>query len=214
MASKSNLKRPLAKGTAARRLCADDWVQAAIARMARHGISGLQISLLAHDLRATKGSFYWHFRDRAALLDAVLERWRQRTIDLNHLLETEEPDPARRMWRLLHLPQEREDTPDAVEFELAIRNWARHSSRARVTEQEVDQMREQLYLRMFSQLGASGRQKVALARVCLAVARQMWGWSDLNSGERQELIETTQALLLQAIKQPLHLDHTMEYGSK
>jgi AcrR family transcriptional regulator len=33
---------------------------------------------LARALHATKGSFYWHFADRAALITATLERWQQR----------------------------------------------------------------------------------------------------------------------------------------
>ncbi|MGA7296092.1 MAG: TetR/AcrR family transcriptional regulator [Rhodanobacteraceae bacterium] len=63
--------------TARGRLSADDWVSAALERIAEDGLGKLAIEPLAKDLGVTKGSFYWHFRSRNALVDAVLERWRQ-----------------------------------------------------------------------------------------------------------------------------------------
>lgn len=59
------------------RLSTDDWVSAALERIAEDGLGKLAIEPLAQRLGVTKGSFYWHFRSRNALLDAVLERWRQ-----------------------------------------------------------------------------------------------------------------------------------------
>lgn len=59
------------------RLSADDWVTAALREIADNGLAKLTIEPLARRLGVTKGSFYWHFRNRNALLDAVLERWRR-----------------------------------------------------------------------------------------------------------------------------------------
>lgn len=53
----------------------DEWVGAAVAALARDGAAGVKVEVLARDLGVTKGSFYWHFADRPALLAAVLERW-------------------------------------------------------------------------------------------------------------------------------------------
>jgi AcrR family transcriptional regulator len=53
----------------------DEWVQAAVEGLVRDGAAGVRVEALARDLAVTKGSFYWHFADRAALLAAVLERW-------------------------------------------------------------------------------------------------------------------------------------------
>ncbi len=63
--------------TSRERLSADDWVDAALQLVAEEGLSKLAIEPLAQRLGVTKGSFYWHFRSRNALIDAVLERWRQ-----------------------------------------------------------------------------------------------------------------------------------------
>lgn len=57
------------------RLSADDWAQAALDLIAEQGVSAVAVEPLARRLGVTKGSFYWHFPSRDALLQAALERW-------------------------------------------------------------------------------------------------------------------------------------------
>lgn len=58
-----------------RRRTREDWIDAAITFGAEVGFEKLAIEPLAASAGSTKGSVYWHFADRAALLEAVLERW-------------------------------------------------------------------------------------------------------------------------------------------
>lgn len=58
------------------RLTRDDWIAAAYERFSADGITAVAVEPVARAIGATKGSFYWHFTDRRALVDAVLERWR------------------------------------------------------------------------------------------------------------------------------------------
>ncbi|WP_024889667.1 TetR/AcrR family transcriptional regulator [Luteimonas huabeiensis] len=57
------------------RLSADDWAQAALDLIAEQGVAAVAVESLARRLGVTKGSFYWHFPSRDALLQAALERW-------------------------------------------------------------------------------------------------------------------------------------------
>lgn len=57
------------------RLTRNDWVAAAYLRFNEQGVDAIAVEPLAREIGATKGSFYWHFADRAALVDAVLDRW-------------------------------------------------------------------------------------------------------------------------------------------
>jgi AcrR family transcriptional regulator len=57
------------------RLSADDWAEAALDLIAEQGIAAVAVEPLARRLGVTKGSFYWHFPSRDALLQAALERW-------------------------------------------------------------------------------------------------------------------------------------------
>lgn len=59
------------------RLSAADWEDAALATLAESGVGAVAVEALARRLGVTKGSFYWHFPTREALLQAALERWEQ-----------------------------------------------------------------------------------------------------------------------------------------
>jgi len=83
-----------------RRLSRDDWTHAALAAIARGGVGAVAVEVIAAELGATKGSFYWHFKNRDALIQAALDRWeRERTEAVIDDLERE-PDPAVRLKRL------------------------------------------------------------------------------------------------------------------
>jgi hypothetical protein len=53
-----------------------------------------------------------------------------------------------------------------------------------------------MVVRMFNQLGVTGTQAAALARICGAVAARLWMQADLEGAARSDMIETTHALLL------------------
>lgn len=63
------------KVAATKQLTRDDWIQGALELIAERGVPALAVEPLAKRLKATKGSFYWHFSNKAELLAAVLECW-------------------------------------------------------------------------------------------------------------------------------------------
>ena len=63
------------------RLSATDWEQAALDVLAQGGVAAVAVESLARTLGVTKGSFYWHFPTREALLKAAIDRWEQRDED-------------------------------------------------------------------------------------------------------------------------------------
>ncbi len=84
-----------------RRLTPQDWAAAALDAIARGGIDAVAVEPLAAQLGATKGSFYWHFKNRDALVEAALELWEESRTDAV-IRELERlPDPATRLKVLL-----------------------------------------------------------------------------------------------------------------
>ena len=61
------------------RLNRQDWVDAALEAIADGGLAAVAVVPLAERLGATKGSFYWHFPSREALIQAALAAWEQTT---------------------------------------------------------------------------------------------------------------------------------------
>lgn len=85
-----------------RRLTADDWADAALAALGERGLAGVAVEPLATRLGTTKGSFYWHFANRDALVVAALARWEEvATERIITAMEAAEPDPAARLDALL-----------------------------------------------------------------------------------------------------------------
>jgi len=58
-------------------LSRENWVKAAINLIAQEGVQAVAVEPLALALGVTKGSFYWHFRNRDELILAALEVWEQ-----------------------------------------------------------------------------------------------------------------------------------------
>jgi AcrR family transcriptional regulator len=69
------------KGEKGSRLSAADWAVGALDMIAEQGVSAVAVEPLARRLGVTKGSFYWHFPSREALLKAALERWEQSELE-------------------------------------------------------------------------------------------------------------------------------------
>src|SRR3982750_413836 len=82
------------------RLSAGSWAAVALDALIAGGVSPVAVEPLAVRLGATKGSFYWHFANRDALVEAALALWeRDRTEAVIAAMDAE-PDPARRLHRL------------------------------------------------------------------------------------------------------------------
>jgi AcrR family transcriptional regulator len=91
------------------RLTRDDWVHAALLAIAEGGTAAVAVEPLAVRLGATKGSFYWHFRDRRELIEAALATWEREATDeiIAHLESV--ADPVERLRSVLAVAMELEE---------------------------------------------------------------------------------------------------------
>ncbi|MGG4439249.1 TetR/AcrR family transcriptional regulator [Brevibacillus fortis] len=55
----------------------EDWIRAGLDMLAEAGIDAVRVEPLARKLKISKGSFYHHFQDRQALLDAMIDYWEE-----------------------------------------------------------------------------------------------------------------------------------------
>jgi AcrR family transcriptional regulator len=135
-------------------LTPDSWIEAATDVLANDGIDSVRVDVLAKTLAVTRGSFYWHFRDREDLLRRVLQAWRRRTTEqLTSRLEQASDDPVEQLRDLISLPFRGRSAVRAARIELAIRAWARRDEMARHAVDEADASRMGYIAQVFSSLG-------------------------------------------------------------
>jgi AcrR family transcriptional regulator len=119
----------------------DTWIKAGFSELARTGIDGVRVEVLAKSLGVTKGGFYRRFRDRAALLEGMLQRWSAGRIAAIEQQTSLDGATARdRLKALIRLYSERMNT-EGMAVELAIRQWARSDTAAAAAVAGVDAAR-------------------------------------------------------------------------
>lgn len=119
----------------------DIWIEAGLAELARSGVEGVRVEVLAKNLGVTKGGFYRRFKDRAALLDGILQNWSAGRIAAIEAQTSLDGATARdRLRALIRLYSERMNT-EGMAVELAIRQWARSDQAAAAAVASVDASR-------------------------------------------------------------------------
>ncbi|HUT50028.1 MAG TPA: TetR/AcrR family transcriptional regulator [Alphaproteobacteria bacterium] len=145
------------------RLDREAWVEAAFAQLGEAGVNAVRVEPLAKRLGVTKGSFYWHFRDRDALLVALLEAWKDRETDhYMAAVEAEGGQPGARLRRLFRMILA---DRAALAPELAIRDWARRDKRTAEAVLKIDTRRSAYLQERFVEAGQP--QGEAQARAAL-----------------------------------------------
>ena len=184
-------------------LSPEDWTRAATEVLVDQGIDHVRVDVLAGQLQVTRGSFYWHFRDREALLRSVLQTWReQATIQLTERLEKAHEDPREQLKDVLSLPFRGRAATRAARIELAIRAWARRDEMARFAVEEADGARIGYIAQIFSALGFSmkeARHRAFLLYTYVLGESVMPNLSRMHGTDRTALIEQ---LLVQPLRLP------------
>ena len=135
-------------------LTPERWIDAATELLVDGGIDRVRVDLLARELGVTRGSFYWHFRDREDLLRSVLQTWHQRSTEqLTRRLQTAREDPADQLRDIISLPFRGRAAVRGARIELAIRAWARRDDATRRAVDESDANRMAYIAQIFSSLG-------------------------------------------------------------
>ncbi len=126
-------------------LTPDDWAKAALAAIARGGLNTVAVEPIAAELAATKGSFYWHFTNRDALVQAALDRWEQLWTEAVIARLEREHDPAERLKMVIAAGFET-GSSDRVEVALIANSEHPAALRAvrRVAERRITYMTKQL----------------------------------------------------------------------
>jgi AcrR family transcriptional regulator len=123
----------------------------------------VRVEVLAKNLGVTKGGFYRRFADRAALLDAMLMRWREgRAAAIAQQTSLDGQAPRERLKAMIQLYSERLN-PEGMAIELAIRQWARSDEGAAAAVTSVDAVRLKHVAELYRATGLAAEDAEAQA---------------------------------------------------
>jgi len=151
-----------------------DWIRTAFARLAQDGIDAVRVEVLARDLHVSKGSFYWHFRDRDELAASMLEQWEENESAWLAAAAADERSAAARWAEMVaHLT-------DAAHgrLETSLRDWARREERAAERARGIERKRREYIAQVLEDVGFTARAAEAWSEMGLLVCL---GWVDRAS---------------------------------
>lgn len=115
-----------------------EWIEAATSVLAEKGVEGMRVEVLAKHCGVTKGSFYWHFKDRQDLFDSVLQNWKEGRLRDIDKQSTVTPGQERELLRQIIEIYSANRNRRGIAIELAVRDWARRNALAAKVVSEVD----------------------------------------------------------------------------
>lgn len=178
------------------RLGTKDWIDAGLLALAEHGVEAVRVERLAKALGVTKGGFYWHFRDRGDLLDALLEAWKARaTGDIIRAIEEYGGDARARLCRLMAFTIQLDGR-----LARAIRDWASRDEVARTAQQQIDGLRLDYLETLFTGMNftpAEAKARAALLYNALIGAYAMAG-AEKSRASLHEHLDIILAIVVRA----------------
>lgn len=132
----------------------EGWLDAAYEALLDSGVDGVKIQPLAARLKLSRTSFYWFFKDREALLAALVARWRDKnTGSLIRQSEAYAESIAEAMLNVFDCWLDRSLFDS--QFEFAVRSWAIQSPQVQADVKAADDQRLEALKRMFLRFGYS-----------------------------------------------------------
>ena len=162
------------------------WLRAAFEVLKESGVEAVKIMPLAKRLGMTRTGFYWHFKDREALLETMISHWEEKnTGNLVAQTKAYSETITEAMFNLFDCWLD--DALFDARLDLAIRNWARNDAALQARLDKADQIRADAVAAMFRRFGYSKAQ--AQVRTMTVIYTQIGYISMLVSENWQQRIE-------------------------
>ena len=148
------------------RLSREEWLSRALDILALEGQAKLRIETICEALGVTKGSFYWHFKDRDDFVHSVVQFWSDRFTDpvMARVAQTS-GSALDRLRILMHTVSE----GGFARYDVSIRAWAAQDpDLLAAIVKTVDKRRLAFVKSLFADIGFEDRDAEMRARACVA----------------------------------------------
>lgn len=142
----------------------EDWLNAALDTLVSDGVEAVKVLMLAQKLGVSRSSFYWYFKSRQQLLDALLDLWR-RTNTGGIVGQAARPAPTitRGVLNIFRCWMDESLFDPRLDF--AVREWARRSGPVRRVVDLADEERVAAIRDLFARHGYADTDAFIRARV-------------------------------------------------
>ena len=142
----------------------DDWLDLALSALAVEGVDHVTVLNLSERLGVSRSSFYWYFKNRDELLDALLDRW-EKLNTRSIVAQADEPagtvnEAVCNVFRLWVNP-----AIFSPRLDFAVREWARRSAHVRKVLDQADRVRTDALKALFARFGYKDEDAFVRARV-------------------------------------------------
>lgn len=145
-----------------KRLNKEAWLSEALELLYEHGIDKVNIESLAKRLGVTKGSFYWHFKNKDDFLSVLPTYWAEKQTNAVMVYVQSQPGNAKDKMKAALEYLARED-PDR--YDNAMRAWAYFDSKVAKAVAVIDQRRLEFVCDLFLLAGLGHEEAKMRARI-------------------------------------------------
>ncbi len=177
---------------ASTRLSPDSWIEAGFDALVTRGPAALKAEALARDLKTTKGSFYWHFKDVPDFHQAMLTRWERDSLTRLDAVLSHDGSPVQRLRHLSQVVEKEDKSSDSL-LEPAVRAWAHGDESIALAVARVDGRRMEELTNILKDIGLSNPE---LARILYAANLGMAELSGRDGQDNAEALGTLVDLVL------------------
>ena len=171
----------------------EEWLMMALEEVSKTGGAELRIDKLVKTLGVTKGSFYWHFKNREDFVQSLLEFWAEYTT--GQVMERTDQIHGDARERLLGV-MKIIFTEGLDKFELPMRAWAAEEPSVSIIVREVEVQRLAYIRALFAEMGFQGQDLEMRTRlfICYACGEHVF-FTRENPATQQQTIKAVHALL-------------------
>lgn len=164
------------------RLSRGKWLERALKIVAAKGGARLRVDSLVAAIGVSKGSFYWHFRNRDDFIRQLIEYWDDHyTRNVIEMLAGHKGDAGQRLFALMKMITEQ----DLTEMEMPFRSWAAQEPKVAALVAKVDHERLNTVRSLFKEIGFKGKELEARTRAFVTfVSLELAVFDRLSKKER------------------------------